>query len=119
MRKRERAHRTEQAAKIVPTIGEFIDEHYAKRVRASIKTPDRTIAELRKLGAAFPGALNRISVRDMLEWAYSEPEKEVGEDRTMNEPSHGRVQTYRAARPAHARGQARIHHRKPGCTGHG
>jgi hypothetical protein len=42
-----------------------------------------TIVELRKLGKAFPGAMNRISVQDVLGWAYSELEKEIGEDRTM------------------------------------
>ncbi|ABE29330.1 phage integrase family protein [Paraburkholderia xenovorans LB400] len=83
VRKRERAHRTEHAAKVVPTIDGFIDGHYGKRLRATIKTAPRTITELRKLGKAFPGTLNRISVQQVLEWAYAELEKEVGEDRIM------------------------------------
>lgn len=84
VRKRERAHRTEQAAKIVPTIDGFIDDHYAKRLRASVKTAERTAVELRKLGKAFPGAMNRISVQDVLDWVYSELDKEVGEVHTMS-----------------------------------
>src|SRR3954469_24704738 len=58
VRKRERAHHTEQAAKIVPTIDGFIDDHYAKRLRASVRTADRTIVKLRKLGKAFPRPLD-------------------------------------------------------------
>ncbi|MBB5403227.1 site-specific integrase [Paraburkholderia youngii] len=84
LRKRERAHRTEQAAKIVPTIGEFIDDHYARRLRATVRTAERTIVELRKLGEVFPGVMHRISVGQILDWVYVELEREIGEDRTIS-----------------------------------
>jgi hypothetical protein len=72
VRKRECAHRTEQAAKIVPTIAGFVDDHYARRLRAGVKTADRTIVELRKPGKAFPGAMIRISVNAALIYIRAE-----------------------------------------------